>query len=83
MVAALIRLGRKYDFRDLLDAAVGRITFENPTTLKELDATIDVDSGRYIAKRILHYPGVFYDMLTVARENNILSALPCAYYRVI
>ncbi|KAJ7496925.1 hypothetical protein FB451DRAFT_207902 [Mycena latifolia] len=82
VVAALIRLGRKYEFRELLDSAVARLTFENPTTLAEYDARID-PSGflGYVPTRIINYNGLIFDMLTVARENNILSALPCAYYR--
>ncbi|KAF8178679.1 hypothetical protein K438DRAFT_1726338 [Mycena galopus ATCC 62051] len=81
VVAALTRLGRKYDFKDLLDTAVERLTFENPTTLEEYDA-LDVDSI-YRTTRILHDRGILYDVLTLARENNILSALPCAYYRAV
>ncbi|KAJ6593488.1 hypothetical protein B0H19DRAFT_919873 [Mycena capillaripes] len=81
VVAALIRLGRKYDFHDLFDTAVERLKFENPTTLKEYDALLVPGTSHYKPTRILHYPGVLFDMLTVARENNIRSVLPCAYYR--
>ncbi|KAJ7039060.1 hypothetical protein C8F04DRAFT_1086976 [Mycena alexandri] len=80
-IAALVRLGRKYDFRNLLDFAVSRVTFENPTTLEGYDARLHND--KYIPTRIVPYPGVLYDVLTLARENDILSALPCAYYRAI
>ncbi|KAJ7772079.1 hypothetical protein DFH07DRAFT_879163 [Mycena maculata] len=76
-VAALIRLGRKYDFREILDATVERVTFENPTTLEEFP------SGKYNPTRIDYHPGLVFDMITLIRENNILSALPCAYYRAI
>ncbi|KAJ7502966.1 hypothetical protein B0H11DRAFT_1987207 [Mycena galericulata] len=81
-VAALIRLGRKYDFRELLESAVERITLENPTTLEEYGALTPV-GVEYRATRIVHYSGLLTDILTVARENNILSALPCAYYRLL
>ncbi|KAJ7821105.1 hypothetical protein B0H14DRAFT_3876053 [Mycena olivaceomarginata] len=77
VVAALIRLGRKYDFRDLLDTAVERLIFENPTTLEGYDALLNIDDT-YRTTRILHQPGILYEMLTLARENNIQSALPCA-----
>ncbi|KAF7362231.1 BTB domain-containing protein [Mycena venus] len=73
VVAAVIRVGRKYDFRDLLDLAVERVTFENPTTLDEFDAQRPT--------RIEPYPGIAFDMLALARENHILSALPVAHYR--
>ncbi|KAJ7821104.1 hypothetical protein B0H14DRAFT_2832132 [Mycena olivaceomarginata] len=82
VVGALIRLGRKYDFRDLLDTAVERLMFENPTTLEGYDALLTVDN-EYQTTRILDQPGLLYDMLTLARENNIQSALPCAYYRIL
>ncbi|KAJ7125109.1 hypothetical protein C8R44DRAFT_131791 [Mycena epipterygia] len=78
VVGALIRLGRKYDFRALLDTAVERLTFESATTLEEFDL-----NGIYDTTRIVNYPGILYDMLTLARENKILSALPCAYFRVL
>jgi hypothetical protein len=81
-IAALIRLGRKYDFRNLLEAAVSRLTFENPTTLKEYDALLP-EIGKYATTRIVQYPGVFFDMVSLARENDILSVLPAAYYRLV
>ncbi|KAJ7876190.1 hypothetical protein B0H14DRAFT_2714918 [Mycena olivaceomarginata] len=82
VVAALIRLGRKYDFRDLLDTAVERLMFENPTALESYDALLTVDDT-YQTTRILDQSSILYDMLTLARENNIQSALPCAYYRIL
>lgn len=73
---ALVRLGHKYDFRDLLDSVVERITLDNPKTLAEYD--IIVADG---AKHIAVYPGMHFDLTVLARENNILSALPSLYYR--
>ncbi|KAJ6589833.1 hypothetical protein DFH09DRAFT_908850 [Mycena vulgaris] len=83
IIAALIRLGRKYEFQDLLDAAVERLTFENPATLEEYDARRPDPASTYSPTRIVHYPGLLFDMLTLARENDILTALPCAYYRAL
>ncbi|KAJ7935147.1 hypothetical protein B0H13DRAFT_1700095 [Mycena leptocephala] len=82
LVAALIRLGRKYDFRDLRNTVMERFTYENPTTVRGYIALLD-GNRKYKTTRILNYPGVIYDMLTVARENNIQSCLPCAYYRAV
>jgi hypothetical protein len=82
LVAALIRLGRKYDFCDLRNTVMERFTYENPTTVRGYIALLD-GNGKYKTTRILNYPGVIYDMLTVARENNIQSCLPCAYYRAV
>ncbi|KAJ6589883.1 hypothetical protein DFH09DRAFT_1140351 [Mycena vulgaris] len=79
VIAALIRLGRKYDFRTLLDVAMERLTFENPTTLEEFDLL----PRKYTPTRIVPYKGIVFDILTLARENDILSVLPCAYFRAV
>ncbi|KAF8216825.1 hypothetical protein K438DRAFT_1658313 [Mycena galopus ATCC 62051] len=76
-VGALIRLGRKYDFKDLFDSAVARITSQYPTTFQEYDA-MQGTTGT-----IKFYPGFHFDVVTLASENNILSALPTAYYRLM
>ncbi|KAJ7787380.1 hypothetical protein B0H14DRAFT_2399617 [Mycena olivaceomarginata] len=83
-IGALVRMGRKYDFRDLLDSAVARLTFENPTTIEKLDAlVINGKPFPHIPTRIVRYRGWMMDVITLARENNILSVLPCAYYRAV
>ncbi|KAJ7935144.1 hypothetical protein B0H13DRAFT_2262288 [Mycena leptocephala] len=38
---------------------------------------------KYTSTRIVPYRGILFDMITLARENNIVSALPCAYYRAL
>ncbi|KAJ7879933.1 hypothetical protein B0H14DRAFT_2341092 [Mycena olivaceomarginata] len=76
VVAALIRLGRKYDFRNLLDAAIEVVMLANPTTL---DKVASASKNRCID----YYRGIEFDMLALARENNIMMALPYAYYRVV
>ncbi|KAF7351068.1 BTB domain-containing protein [Mycena sanguinolenta] len=81
IVGALIRLGRKYDFKNLLDSAVARLTFQNPTTLEEYDNLIA--DGNYNLTRITSYPGYALDLLTLARENNLGLVLPVAYYRAL
>ncbi|KAJ7350754.1 hypothetical protein DFH08DRAFT_695355 [Mycena albidolilacea] len=84
-IGALIRLGRKYDFRDLLDSAVRRLEFENPKTLEEYEALkAPATNGKtYNPTRIVGYPGIMIDFFTLARENDIVSVLPCAYYRAV
>ncbi|KAJ7367155.1 hypothetical protein DFH08DRAFT_836669 [Mycena albidolilacea] len=82
VIGALIRLGRKYDFRDLLDFAVARLTFENPTTLEAYDVLVSADRG-YTPTRIVDAPGLLFDIITLAQENNIMSVLPCAFYRLL
>ncbi|KAJ7350491.1 hypothetical protein DFH08DRAFT_111759 [Mycena albidolilacea] len=86
-VASFVRLGHKYDFKALFDIAVERLAFENPTTLEEYVALLDAlrpaigKTVNHSTTRIVHYAGIHYDMLTLARENNLLAILPCAYYR--
>jgi hypothetical protein len=58
---------------------VERITFENPKTLEEYDDLIS--DKKYTSTRIVPHRGIIFDIITLARENNILSALPSAYYR--
>ncbi|KAJ7935066.1 hypothetical protein B0H13DRAFT_1949554 [Mycena leptocephala] len=79
VVESLVCLGHKYGFQDLLDSAVERITFEYPTTLEEFDAL--VFGGKYT--RIVPQHGLVFDILRLARENDIVSALPAAYYCAI
>ncbi|KAF8216731.1 hypothetical protein K438DRAFT_1953637 [Mycena galopus ATCC 62051] len=76
-VGALIRLGRKYDFKDLFDSAVARLMSEFPTTLEEYDTLPDM------LKTITPYWGVDLDIIAMASENNISLALPSAYWRVV
>ncbi|KAK7025113.1 BTB domain-containing protein, partial [Favolaschia claudopus] len=71
VVRALIRLGRKYDFKYLYDSALARLTTLFPVTLKGYDvsySTIEV------------YNGLTRDVIWLARKNNILSVLPAAYH---
>ncbi|KAJ7741480.1 hypothetical protein B0H14DRAFT_2989301 [Mycena olivaceomarginata] len=86
-VASFVHLGRKYDFKALFDIAVERLAFENPTTLEEYVALLDAlrpaiwKTVDHSTTWIVHYAGIHYNMLTLARENNLLAILPCAYYR--
>ncbi|KAJ7125131.1 hypothetical protein C8R44DRAFT_914756, partial [Mycena epipterygia] len=80
ILASIVRLGRKYSFEGLLDAAVERLTFENPASLERYDA---LNRVAYSPSRYLHYLGIYYDTITLARENNLFSVLPSAYYRAI
>ncbi|KAJ7094272.1 hypothetical protein C8R44DRAFT_645397 [Mycena epipterygia] len=77
VIASHIRLGRKYEFKNILQSIVERLTYEYPTTLEEYEALPQQISPT----RIVDYPGVHHDMITLARENNLLSVLPLAYYR--
>ncbi|KAJ7605089.1 hypothetical protein FB45DRAFT_767736 [Roridomyces roridus] len=78
-VASYTRLSRKYDFKQLLQTMVERLTYENPTTLNAYDLLIK-ENG-YIPTWITPYSGFLIDMVNLAKENNMLALLPCAYLR--
>jgi len=82
-IAAIVRLGRKYDFKNLLAAAVQRLTYENPTTLDEYEKLTSEDTISWSSTRIHHYRGISFDVITLARENGLFTVLPCAYLRAI
>ncbi|KAK7025111.1 BTB domain-containing protein [Favolaschia claudopus] len=73
-VAALVRLGKKYEFKDLFDSVVGRLASEIPMTLQAYDAM----EGEYLA--IESYLGLNLDILILASENNLFTILPCVYF---
>ncbi|KAJ7169052.1 hypothetical protein C8R43DRAFT_982058 [Mycena crocata] len=77
-IASLVRLGRKYDFKDLLQIAVDRLHYECPSSLQEYDAVFHSEKS---PARIKWYPGIYFDIIGLARESAIHSLLPCAYLR--
>ncbi|KAJ7759194.1 hypothetical protein B0H16DRAFT_1689134 [Mycena metata] len=77
-VAALIRLGRKYEFQTLLESALELVTGDYPATLEEFMVLPNADRNRVIS-----YNGIGFEMVTLLRENNIMTALPAAYFRVV
>ncbi|KAJ6519021.1 hypothetical protein C8R45DRAFT_1116976 [Mycena sanguinolenta] len=77
-VCAPIRLGRKYDFKDFLDSAA-RVTAICPATLRAYDALLATGTWRTIK----WYKGIEVDLFTLVRENNISTALPIAFYRLV
>ncbi|KAF8216779.1 hypothetical protein K438DRAFT_2007552 [Mycena galopus ATCC 62051] len=79
VIAALIRLGRKYDFKNLFDSALARLTSEYPTTLQEYDALPDGIGFTSVEE----YPGLDLDIISLATEHSISSILPYAYYYVL
>ncbi|KAF8201184.1 hypothetical protein K438DRAFT_1821537 [Mycena galopus ATCC 62051] len=85
-IAALVRLGRKYDFKNLLEVAVQRLSYENPTTFEKYEALTQVHAnGRimYTTQVIVPQQDIIFDVLTLARENNLFAILPSAYLRAI
>ncbi|KAF7377619.1 BTB domain-containing protein [Mycena sanguinolenta] len=84
-IAAMVRMGRKYDFNNLLEAAVLRLQEEHPVTLEKHETFLQraIAETRYIPRTIVDQPGLVFDMLTLARENNLFTMLPSAYFRAI
>ncbi|KAJ6482889.1 hypothetical protein C8R47DRAFT_1073470 [Mycena vitilis] len=85
-IAALIRLGRKYDFENLFRAALKRLSYENPTTLEGYQSLkIDHDDKmRYVPTQTDASPTLTFDTITLpARENCLFTILPYAYLRAL
>ncbi|KAF8217822.1 hypothetical protein K438DRAFT_1952683 [Mycena galopus ATCC 62051] len=77
MIRSLLRVCSKYDFGEIYTYAVKCLTDECPATLHEYDSTL-------LKRRTFEgYPGIELDIINILRENNITSALPCAFYRVV
>ncbi|KAF7340554.1 hypothetical protein MSAN_02126900 [Mycena sanguinolenta] len=73
LVAAMLRLGQKYEFDQLREDAVSRLERRFPTTLPLFRAGADL-SG------IAEYPGLVYDAINLARTAGLPSILPAALY---
>ncbi|KAJ7188670.1 hypothetical protein C8R46DRAFT_1341366 [Mycena filopes] len=81
IVGALIRLGRKYLFRDLFHLGVEILTVANPLTLREFKA---LDSGIISdMMRLELYEGIFFDIVTLASQNDLFTILPTAHLRLL
>ncbi|KAJ7645667.1 hypothetical protein DFH06DRAFT_1476892 [Mycena polygramma] len=80
VVAAIVRLGRKYDFDRLLTAAVARLTATFPRTLTERG------SNRYSpapGRRIVYDPALLFDTINLAIRNGLPALLPTLYFDVL
>lgn len=77
MVAAFLRLGKKYNFAKLHEDALQRLIYEFPSTLEQRDANMPT------AMIELTSTGDYFDIISLAREHNILSILPCAFFLCI
>lgn len=75
-IASLVRMCRKYDFAEQL-SAVQLLTFENSTNFDEFDTHFWGFGSPKL--HFLDQPALTYDIITLARDNNLFSVLPCAY----
>ncbi|KAJ7695782.1 hypothetical protein B0H17DRAFT_427014 [Mycena rosella] len=76
VVAALVRLGKKYNFNQLLTATVARLTAQFPQTLR---GSIAYKPSYTIAES----PGLLFDAINLATENGLLTLLPWLYFNVL
>lgn len=74
VIAALLRLGKKYEFDHLRDVALLRLTSEFPTQLEEWDTLPD----RFT--HIVDRKGLLFDVISLAIECGVQSILPTAYF---
>ncbi|KAJ6504146.1 hypothetical protein C8R47DRAFT_1006970 [Mycena vitilis] len=84
-IAAIVRLGRKYDFKEILALAIQRLVHENPMTLQSYEPLTQIvdNAFSYSPTRIVSRAGLNFDTITLARENELFALLPCAYLRAI
>ncbi|KAJ7668681.1 hypothetical protein DFH06DRAFT_982295 [Mycena polygramma] len=81
VVAAFVRLGRKYEFKDLFSSAIARLEYYNPNKSSKYVENPTLSPLKYFG--IARTPGILFEILSLAREHGILSVLPSAYYRVV
>jgi len=72
-VAAMLRLGTKYDIVDLRTQALEILHYEYPTTLEDYDKSYDAPRLDY------HDPTTSSRILNLALEFSLETVLPVAY----
>ena len=77
VIAAMLRLGNKYEFDHLRDVALLRLTSEFPTQLEEWDALPDHFT------HIVDRTGLLLDIISLAIECGVQSILPAAYFLAV
>ncbi|KAJ7134290.1 hypothetical protein C8R44DRAFT_696702 [Mycena epipterygia] len=78
VVAAILRLGQKYDFPVFRKDCLRRLKVEFPTTL--LDFEVKLEDGWTL---IEEEGDMLFPLLSLAREIDLHSILPSAYYQII
>nr|GAT57863.1 predicted protein [Mycena chlorophos] len=78
VLAALIRLGRKYDCQELRKASVERLISEFPTTASAYEAFREQDLVSPLS--LTSSSTTLYDAIQLLKEQHLLSALPVAYF---
>ncbi|KZP02751.1 hypothetical protein FIBSPDRAFT_1055669 [Athelia psychrophila] len=73
VVAAFVRIGTKYEIEIIRTEGLKRLLYEYPSSLSDYD---EMDAW----SRIVCTPSVNIDAANLAREQNLLSLLPTAFY---
>ncbi|KAJ7821124.1 hypothetical protein B0H14DRAFT_2599481 [Mycena olivaceomarginata] len=73
VIPSLVRLGRKYDFANLLNAAVERLTFENPATLTEYDVLLIFSMASLVADVPPRGDGTSATLIPVDQRSCVLG----------
>jgi hypothetical protein len=75
VVAAYLRLGRKYEIEHLRTEALSALSMAFPSTCDGFLALSDNGQGP-----IAPYPALFFDVIALAREADKLDILPAVYF---
>jgi hypothetical protein len=78
LLAAMIRLGHKYEALHIRDAAVASLQAEYPQNLTDWS---EGDSYCRIADTF--GPGLEFDVFNLAQEHRLLTVLPSMYLEII
>ncbi|KAJ7465250.1 hypothetical protein FB451DRAFT_432988 [Mycena latifolia] len=76
LIAAVLRLGKKYDFQLFRQDCLRRLKTEFPTTLTEFDYNANWEL-------IEEEEDIWFSLLSLAREIDLHSILPSIYYHVV
>jgi len=79
----MLRLGTKYQIHNLRQEAVRCLELSFPSTRANMDALYIIESGRYDFGPVKMKDKELMDLITLARECNVLSILPAAFYRCL
>ena len=78
VIAAFLRLGRKYDIQQLYSEALKRLELAFPSTIEEYDCS--PDSFTLDDVWDMNYNALLFAVINLTRENDILHILPAAFY---
>jgi len=74
-VAAMLRLGTKYEIGHFRTQALEILHYEHPTTLKDFDKSCQSDNGR-----LTYVPTTSTQILNLALEFSLETVFPSAYF---